>query len=129
MSNTSLNAVSPAQLSAMMPLRDAQFHGVTSRPGTSNTEQLRENFNQFVGETFFGQMLKAMRSTVGKPAYFHGGRTEEVFQGQLDQHLAEHLTETSAAKIADPMFERQFPHLSRSPQPPSLDDLSSLRRG
>ena len=31
-----------------------------------------------LGETFYGQMIKAMRSSVGKPAYFHGGRGEEV---------------------------------------------------
>ncbi len=59
-------------------------------------------------------MLKAMRSTVGKPAYFHGGRAEEVFQGQLDQTMAEHLTKASASKFAEPMFERQFPQLAEA---------------
>jgi len=72
-------------------------------------------------------MLKAMRATVGKPAYFHGGRAEEVFQGQLDQQLAEHLTEASAAKFAEPMFERQFPHLATAATS-NLDQLSQLRR-
>jgi peptidoglycan hydrolase FlgJ len=68
-------------------------------------EELKATFTQFVGETFYGQMIKAMRSTVGKPAYFYGGRGEEVFQGQLDQHLAQHLTEATAAKFAEPLFE------------------------
>lgn len=67
--------------------------------------EVREAFQQFVGETFFGQMLSAMRKTVGKPAYFHGGRGEEVFQGQLDQMLGEQLAKASAADFADPMFE------------------------
>ena len=74
--------------------------------------ELREKFTQFVGEAFYGQMLKAMRSTVGKPAYFYGGHAEEVFQGQLDQTMSEHLTKASASKFADPMFERQFPQLA-----------------
>ena len=80
-------------------------------------EELREKFTQFVGETFYGQMFKAMRSTVGKPAYFHGGRAEEVFQGQLDQTMAEHLTKATASKFAEPMFERQFPHLASGEEP------------
>lgn len=67
--------------------------------------KLRETFDQFVGETFYGQMLSSMRKTVGKPAYFHGGRGEEVFQGQLDQMLSEQLAKASAADFTGPMFE------------------------
>jgi peptidoglycan hydrolase FlgJ len=95
---------------------------------TNGPEELRQHFTQFVGEAFFGQMLKSMRATVGKPAYFHGGRAEEVFQGQLDQHLAEHLTETSANRFADPLFEQQFPQYAKQPTPSELDQLSQLRR-
>lgn len=68
-------------------------------------EAVREAFNQFVGETFFMQMLSSMRKTLGKPAYFHGGRAEEIFQGQLDQTLAEKMTESSGERFAAPMFE------------------------
>lgn len=68
-------------------------------------EPLREAFRDFVGQTMFGQMLQSMRSTVGKPAYFHGGRGEEVFQQQLDQLLVEELADSSASSVADPMFE------------------------
>ena len=71
----------------------------------------REAFDSFVGEVFFGQMLKAMRKTVGKPAYFHGGQTEEIFQQQLDQVLGEKLAKTSAGKFSGPMFELM--HLTR----------------
>src|SRR5262245_46350207 len=73
------------------------------------TDELKQKFTEFVGQAFFGQMLKSMRSTVGKPAYFYGGHAEEVFQGQLDQTMAEHMTKQSASKFAEPMFERQFP--------------------
>ena len=68
-------------------------------------EPLREAFRDFVGQTMFGQMLQSMRSTVGKSAYFHGGRGEEVFQQQLDQLLVEELSESSASSVADPMFD------------------------
>ena len=65
----------------------------------------RDTFRQFVGETVFGQMLSSMRKTVEKTPYMHGGRAEEVFQGQLDQELSTKITEQSAGRFADPMFE------------------------
>ena len=78
----------------------------------ADSGELRRAFDSFVGETFYGQMLKSMRKTVGKPAYFHGGRAEEVFQGQLDQILAEEMTEASASTFTGPMYE--LFNLSRS---------------
>ena len=67
--------------------------------------ELRQAFNDFVGQTFYTQLLSSMRATVGKPAYFHGGRAEEVFQGQLDQILAERMTEADASHFTDAMYE------------------------
>ena len=46
-----------------------------------------------------------MRKTVDKPAYFHGGHAEEVFQAQLDQTLAERLADSTAEQFTGPMFE------------------------
>ena len=85
---------SPRELASATKLDSAE------EPGA-----LREAFDDFVGQTFFQQMLSAMRKTVDKPAYFHGGRAEEVFQGQLDQVLSEHMTEAAAANFTDPLFE------------------------
>jgi len=100
----------------------------------ASAQELRSVFREFVGKSFFGQMLKSMRSTQGEPAYFHGGHAEKVFQGQLDEQLAGKMTEASADQIADPMFRRQFPQQAKllkqneKSSLPSLADLSSLRR-
>lgn len=72
---------------------------------THDPARLKKEFENFVGETCFGQMLRSMRKTVDKPEYTHGGRGEEVFQQQLDQLLVERITEASAERFADPMFE------------------------
>jgi Rod binding domain-containing protein len=124
------NAAALSQLPIVVPPRgilvDAKTHAVGSKP--QDAGELRERFTQFVGEAFFGQMIKAMRSTAGKPAYFHGGRAEEVFQGQLDQQFAQHLTEASAARFAEPMFDRQFPRLKEKTQSNDLSQLTQLRR-
>ena len=68
-------------------------------------EQVRATFDEFAGGLFFGEMLKAMRKTVDKPAYFHGGRAEEIFTAQYDQMLVEHMTEASASQFTGPMFD------------------------
>lgn len=91
-----INAVAPSASS--LPI---------AQPAEPDPERLRvrEAFDDFVGQTFFSQLLSSMRKTVDKPAYFHGGRAEEMFQGQLDQHLAEHMTEASNEQFSGPMFE------------------------
>jgi flagellar protein FlgJ len=71
----------------------------------TDEKELRKAFQDFVGQTFYGQMLSAMRKTVGQPAYLYGGRTEEVFQKQLDQVLAEKLSEATAETFTEPMYE------------------------
>lgn len=85
-----------------MLLEKAEPTKAEKTPGKLDT---REAFDNFVGEVFYGQLLKAMRSTQGKPAYFHGGRAEEVFQQQFDQVLTEELTKSGADQFTGPMFE------------------------
>lgn len=72
--------------------------------GGADDKEVRETFDKFVGEVFFGQMIKSMRETVGKPAYFHGGQAEEIFTQQLDQVLGEQMTKSSAHELTDPMY-------------------------
>ncbi len=71
----------------------------------ASDKELRAAFQEFVGKTFYGQLLKSMRKSIGKPAYFHGGRGEEIFRSQLDQIVVERIAETSAAPLADSMFD------------------------
>ncbi len=66
---------------------------------------LRETFQDFVGQTFFTELIKSMRATQEGAAYFNGGRAEEIFQGQFDQMMSEELSDASAKTISDPMFE------------------------
>ncbi len=67
--------------------------------------ELREAFDDFVGQTLFGSMLAEMRKGLDGPAYMGGGRTEEVFQGQLDQLLVERMADASAKTISGPMYD------------------------
>jgi hypothetical protein len=89
---------------AMQPSGAHPLASADRRSG-HDTPQLREAFNDFVGQTFFGELLKQMRSTLDKPTFFHGGMGEEIFQSQLDQILVERMSDTTAQKFADPMYD------------------------
>jgi len=100
--NVNLPGHNPIDTAALQqPLPEAPRLG---RQGQEDSE-LAEAFGSFVGQTLFGQMLKAMRKTVGEPAYFHGGRGEEIFREQLDQVLAEKMSDVCSDKFSQPMFE------------------------
>ena len=94
-------------LNGIKPLRPA---AASAEQQLEGAEEVRDTFRKFVGEAFFGQMLKSMRSTQGKPAYFHGGHAEEVFQSQLDQVMSEEMTEASADRLPIRCFANSFPH-------------------
>lgn len=90
-------------------LRNASTPGAEGSPALSPADsELKETFTAFVGQTLFGQLFKTMRASLGKPAYFHGGRTEEVFQQQLDQVLAERMTQAQGGRYAEAMYDLQF---------------------
>ncbi len=123
--------INPAQLGAVKPLKPS---AASEAERLESALKLRDAYRDFVGKTFFGQMLKSMRSTVGKAAYFDGGQTEEVFRSQLDQQLADRMSQSSAPTFADPMFQRQFPEqaeriaAAEAKQSTALADLDALRR-
>lgn len=87
----------------------AAYANVSAAPKTdglhAGNPELKKAFTDFVGQTFYGQMLKSLRSTVEKPAYFHGGRGEEMFQEQMDQVLSGQLTNATSENFAGPMFD------------------------
>jgi len=73
--------------------------------GGRDTPELHKAFTDFVGQTFFGELVKQMRATVDKPAFFHGGMGEDIFQTQLDQIMVERMSDVTAATFSDPMYQ------------------------
>jgi Rod binding domain-containing protein len=60
-------------------------------PIRSQDSQLDHLARVLVAQTFFGPMLKQMRNSPFKADWVDGGRGGQVFQGQLDQKLAERM--------------------------------------
>src|SRR5579871_4804558 len=93
----SLLASSQQLANQLSPAAHSATPGINATAGDQS--QLRENFNAFVGQTFYGMMLQQMHKTVGKPAYMYGGRGEEAFQGQLDQVLSEKMSKADGGQF------------------------------
>ena len=90
-----------------LDLTAARSPGASPKP-MANADQSEERrvFDQYIAGNFFKQMLVAMRKTTDKPAYFHGGKMEEMIQEKfLDPAIAESLAQSSAASFTDPMYE------------------------
>lgn len=98
--SSSLSATTAPPLAA-----DNSSANIAKLDGKQDDPQVREQFQQILGELLFGQMLKSMRKTVGQAAYFNGGRAEEIFTEQLDQQIAHNMSQTMADRFVGPMYE------------------------
>ncbi len=122
-------SITPAQANFTQP----KVSNDPNADQVADAKELKKAFSQFVGETFYGTMLKSMRQTVGEPAYFHGGQAEELFQGRLDQQLSADMASADGKDFATALFKNQFPAEAAllretEQQPNSLAALDTLRR-
>ncbi len=115
----------PAEVLNQQPSKEASL---------KEAQDIKKAYTQFVGESFYGTMLKSMRKTVGEPAYFHGGQAEKLFQGQLDQEIASEMASTGSSGMAESLFRNQFPREAallkehaQEVSSNSLDNLNQLR--
>lgn len=67
--------------------------------------KLRERVGDFVGNVFYGTLLKELQNSKLKGEYFHGGRGEEVFKGQLYAEYARRLGRAPGDPIANRIYE------------------------
>ena len=70
-----------------------------------SSDEVKETFTSVFGEMLYFEMLKGMRKTLDKPAYFHGGAAEEMFTQQLDQVISQKMAETSGDALLGQTFE------------------------
>jgi Rod binding domain-containing protein len=85
--------------------------------GSSASPELQATFRNVVGGLFYGQLLKSLRDTVGKPAYIHGGQAEELFQSQLDQYLVDDLSSRQSGPWLDELFQQFLAQLQPNGSP------------
>jgi len=71
-------------------------------------QEFEQAFVQMVGTTLYGQMVRQLRSSVGKPPYLHGGYAEEMFQRRLDELVVDNLTRRNGKQLAAGMLKQQL---------------------
>jgi peptidoglycan hydrolase FlgJ len=81
----------------------AGSHALTQ--SSSDKDKLKSTFQDFAAGTFYKEMMKSLRKMHTKPAYMYGGHAEEIFQGQMDQQVAENLAHTKGSQISEPLFQ------------------------
>jgi|ERR1700683_4921971 Rod binding domain-containing protein len=77
---------------------------------TASQEKMKSTFQDFAAGTFYKEMLKSLRKMHNKPAYMYGGHAEEIFQGQMDQQVAESMAHSKGSQISDPLFKGFLNH-------------------
>ncbi|MCB9855637.1 MAG: rod-binding protein [Phycisphaerales bacterium] len=66
---------------------------------------LRKIVGEFVGNVFYGTLLRQMDQSTIKGEYMHGGRGEEIFQSQLHMEYAKRLGRAPGDPIADRIYD------------------------
>lgn len=98
-----VSAIQPAIKQASLTKNEATAPTQLVQP-KKNSSELKEAFQDFVAGTFYKQMFKALRSGQNKPAYFHGGQAEELFQSHMDQQISEDLAKQHGSVLSDTLF-------------------------
>lgn len=121
-----LKALTPGDLgqadpatSGAMPLRPLTFadHVVGSKTvDKSEHEQLVEQTQKWVAQTFYGTILKQMHNSPFKSEIFDGGRGGEAFSGLMDQHLSERMAKGGNNKLVKTIVRRIEAHRAYAKQ-------------
>ena len=111
------------QWSAVAPSEIA--HPVSSGQGD---QDLRRRVGEFVGDIFYGTLIRQMHASKLKGDHFHGGRGEEVFQGQMGMELAKRMGRAANDPISNRLYESLRRHMHKNqttPGPRAAEDPGS----
>ncbi len=67
--------------------------------------KLREKVGEFVGNVFYGTLMKEIQESSTKSEYLRGGRGEDIFRGQLNMELARRMGQAPDDPIANRLFK------------------------
>ena len=117
---------------ARTELRTGDLAAWPARPAEqpSKTEQLQNAAQKWVGQTFFGTMLKQMRNSPFKSEIFSGGRGGEAFTSMFDQQLAERMARGAGRSLSNSIvrqIERRDTWQGEGNAPPNLPGRAPVR--
>ncbi len=86
-----------------MPSQQMPHTSSLAMEGKSRT-LLRERVGEFVGNIFYGTLLKELQNSTIRSELFHGGRGEEAFRSMLNMELARRMGQSPDDPIANHMY-------------------------
>src|SRR4051812_32438898 len=78
-----------------------------------SNKELFKTAQKWVGQTFFGTILKQMHNSPFKSELWSGGRGGEAFSSLYDQHLAERMARGAGRGLANAVVK----HIQRNTSP------------
>jgi Rod binding domain-containing protein len=72
----------------------------------SEHDKLVDQTRTWVGQTFFGTLLKQMRDSPFKSELFSGGQGGQAFAQLHDQRMAEHMARGAGSKLVNTIVRR-----------------------
>jgi Rod binding domain-containing protein len=92
----------------LRPIAAADLTRTGRRAAVPKTEhdQLVEQTRKWVGQTFFGTLLKQMHDSPFKSDLFSGGRGGEAFSSLHNQQLAERMARGAGSKLVHSIVRR-----------------------
>jgi Rod binding domain-containing protein len=84
----------------------AKGEKLVASPFSSNQKELFKTAQKWVGQTFFGTILKQMHNSPFKSDLWSGGRGGEAFNTLYDQHLAERMARASGRPLANAIVKQ-----------------------
>jgi hypothetical protein len=79
---------------------------------SASHEEVRTRVGELVGGIFYGTLLRETQKSSLKGKYMHGGRGEEVFQGQLNEELSRKLGQARSNPITNRLTREIEQHLN-----------------
>lgn len=89
--------------------------GVAQRQMPEGVQAARRAVEQFVGETFYGLVMKEMSKSVSNDHLLSGGAGEATLRPYLNQVLAERLARSRRFELSEAMFETIYRDTPYSP--------------
>ncbi len=88
------------------PAKTQTIDTQSSEPLTKEQKKMRKAADELVAFSFILPMLKQIRNDPFRSELFHGGQGEEIWGSQLDQTLANRLSERLSLSIGKAVYEQ-----------------------
>jgi Rod binding domain-containing protein len=95
-----------ADAGSLKPLIAADFIQGAKVKSTNEHDQLTEQAQRWVAQTFYGTLLKQMHDSPFKADWLDGGRGGKAFQPLLDQKIVDHLSRSSGKSLVRSMVRK-----------------------